>query len=156
MSSNDDERRAATQALMGAYQTLIGQGRFDDWISLWAEDGVLEFPYAPAGRRRAYRGKADILAYMKHATGRVAVDAVESMRVFPMLDPDIAMVEVSVRGRAIVNNTPYNQSFVMIFELKDGKLHRYREYWNPLTTMDAMGGREAWTTGFGFAEEPAA
>jgi len=156
MSSNDDERRAATQKLMGAYQTLLAQQRFDEWVELWADDGVLEFPYAPAGRRRAYQGKADILAYMKHATGRVAVDAVESMRVFPMLDPDIAMVEVAVRGRAIANNAPYNQSFVMIFELKDGKLHRYREYWNPLATIDAMGGRDAWTAGFGFPEEPAA
>jgi hypothetical protein len=156
MSSNDDERRAATQALMGAYLSLLAQGRFDDWIELWADDGVLEFPYAPAGRRRTYEGKADVLAYMRHATGRVATDAIESMRVFPMQDPDIAVVELKTRGRALANNAPYNQSFVMFFELKDGKLHRYREYWNPLVTLDAMGGRDAWTTGFGFPEEPGA
>jgi ketosteroid isomerase-like protein len=155
MSSNDDERRAATQALMSAYLGLISQGRYDDWIELWAEDGVLEFPYAPAGRRRAYTGKADILAYMKHATGRVATDGIESMRIFPMQDPDIAVVELSTRGRAIATDAPYNQSFVMFFELKAGKLQRYREYWNPMVTSDAMGGREAWTEGFGFPEEPA-
>ena len=161
MSSNDDvddtgERRAATLKLMGAYQTLIGQGRWDDWIELWADDGVLEFPFAPAGRRRSYQGKADILAYMKHATGRIAADAVTQMRFFPMRDPDIAVVELSIKGRALASGAPYNQSFVLFFELKNGKLSRYREYWNPLVTIDAMGGREIWTEGFGFPEEVAA
>jgi hypothetical protein len=156
MSSNDDERRAETLKLMRDYQTLLGQGRFDEWVELWAEDGVLEFPFAPAGRRRAYQGKADILAYMKHATGRVAADSVEQMRIFPMQDPDIAVVELSIKGRALANGAPYNQSFVIFFEVQDGKLRRHREYWNPLVTIDAIGDRDAWAAGFGFPEETAA
>jgi ketosteroid isomerase-like protein len=156
MSSNEEDRRAATLKLMGDYQTLIGQRRLDEWIELWAEDGVLEFPYAPPGRRRAYKGKADIVAYMKHATGRVASDAVEHMRVSPMLDPGMAVVELSIRGHTVANGEPYNQSFVIFFEVQDGKLHRYREYWNPLITIDAIGDRETWAAGFGFPEEPAA
>lgn len=156
MSSNDDERRAETLKLMSAYQTLLGQRRYDEWIELWAEDGVLEFPYAPAGRRRAYHGKADILAYMKHATGRVAADSVEQMRISPMLDPGMAVVELSIKGRVLTNDAPYNQSFVIFFEVQDGKLRRHREYWNPLVTIDAIGDRDAWAAGFGFPEEPAA
>jgi len=156
MSSNDDERRAETLKLMGDYQTLISQRRFDEWIDLWADDGVLEFPYAPAGRRRAYQGKADILAYMKHATGRVAADSVEQMRISPMLDPGMAVVELSFKGRALANDAPYNQSLVIFFEAQDGKLRRYREYWNPLVTIDAIGGRDKWAEGFGFPEEAAA
>jgi len=152
MSSNDEERRAATQKLMAEYQMLLAQRRFDEWIELWADDGVLEFPYAPAGRRRAYRGKADILAYMKHATGRVVADSIEHMRVFPMQDPDIAVVELTTKGRALANDAPYNQSFVFFFEVQDGKMRRHREYWNPLVTIDAIGDRDAWAAGFGFPE----
>ena len=156
MSSNDDERRAATQKLMRDYQTLLTQRRFDEWADLWADDGVLEFPYAPAGRRRAYQGKADILAYMKHATGRVAMDAIEHMRVFPMQDPDIAVVELATKGHTLANGAPYDQSFVLFFEVQDGKLRRHREYWNPLATIDAIGDRDTWAAGFGFPEDPAA
>jgi ketosteroid isomerase-like protein len=156
MGSSDDERRNATLKVMADYQALISQGRLDEWIELWADDGVLEFPYAPAGRRHAYRGKADILAYMKHATGRVAADTVERMRVSPMLDPGMAVVELSFKGRALASGAPYNQSIVLFFEVEDGKLRRYREYWNPLITIDAMGGREKWTEGFGFPDEAAA
>jgi ketosteroid isomerase-like protein len=156
MSSNDDERRAATRTLMGAYQILLGQGRLDEWIELWSDDGVLEFPYAPAGRRRAYRGKADILAYMKQAAGRIAADAVEQMRVFPMLDPDMAVVELTIKGQAVANDAPYHQSFVIFLEAQDGKVRRHREYWNPLVTIDAIGDRDAWAAGFGFPEGSAA
>jgi len=153
MSSNDDERRAATLKVMSDYQTLLGQRRYDEWVELWADDGVLEFPYAPAGRRRAYQGKADILAYMKRATGRVAMDSVEKMRIFPMLEPDIAVVELSFKGRVLENDAPYNQSLVIFFEVQDGKLQHYREYWNPLITIDAIGDRDKWTEGFGFPED---
>ena len=156
MSSNDEEQRAETLKVMRDYQSLFAQGRLDEWVDLWADDGMLEFPYAPAGRRRAYQGKADILAYMKHASGRVAADSVEQMRIFPMLDPGMVVVEMSFKGRALANDAPYNQSLVIFFEVRDGKLHRHREYWNPLITIDAIGGREKWAAGFGFPEEPAA
>lgn len=156
MPSNDEIRRAETLKLLGDYQALLGQGRLAEWIELWAEDGVLEFPYAPAGRRRAYQGKADILAYMTHASGRVAADSVEQMRISPMLDPGMAVVELSFKGRALANDAPYNQSPVFIFEVRDGRMQRHREYWNPLVTIDAIGGRDAWASGFGFPEEPAA
>jgi len=42
------------------------------------------------------------------------------------------------------------------FEIRDGKMHRHREYWNPLVTIDAIGGRDEWAAGFGFPEEPGA
>lgn len=52
MSATDDDVRAETLRLVSAYQSLLGQKRWDDWIALWAEDGELDFPFAPAGRQR--------------------------------------------------------------------------------------------------------
>ena len=57
--SSDDETCAATLRLVGAYQSLLGQKRWETWIDLWAEDGVFDFPFAPHGRQRTYRGKAE-------------------------------------------------------------------------------------------------
>lgn len=149
MPISDDERRTATLGLVSAYQTLLGQGRWDEWIDLWAEDGVLDFPFAPQGRQRVYRGKADILAYMSATPGRVAVDGLEHVRLFPMQDPEIAVAELTIKGHIPATGAGYNQSYVLFFETKDGKLSRYREYWNPLVSIDAMGGREVWSEGFG-------
>jgi ketosteroid isomerase-like protein len=151
-TTTEDEQRAATLQIVGAYQLLAAQKRWDEWIELWAEDGVLEFPYAPAGRRRAYAGKADILAYMTATTGKIAVDSVKQMRVFPMQDPQAAAVEVSIKGHVPTSGVPYDQSYVLFFEARDGKLHRYREYWNPMISIDAVGDRETWTNAFGSPE----
>lgn len=153
MKPNGEDQHAETLKLMRDYQALITQQRLHEWIDLWAEDGVLEFPFAPTGRRRAYQGKADILAYMKQATGKFAVDSIEQMQIFPMRDPGMLVVELSIRGRALVNDAPYNQSLVIFFEVRDGKVRNHREYWNPLITIDALGGRDRWTVGFGLPDE---
>lgn len=149
----DDAVRDETLRLMGAYQTLIAQKKWDAWIDLWAEDGVLEFPYAPKGRKARYAGKAEIKAYMSGTAGKVAIDEIADLRVIPAQDPRIAVVEVSVKGRAPNTGARYDQSYVTIFETQDGKLKRYREYWNPLISIDAQGGdRIAWESSFGSPE----
>ena len=146
----DDEIRAQTIQLATAYQILIGQGKWDEWIELWADDGVLEFPFAPPGRQSIYRGKDEILAYMKAASGKMKIDGITAMRVQPALDPHAVTVELTVTGAMLKTGKPYNQRFVFFFEVKDGKLAAYREYWNPLITIDANNGdREAWTAAFG-------
>ncbi|WP_158090368.1 nuclear transport factor 2 family protein [Mycobacterium sp. IEC1808] len=147
-SSGDDDTRAAMLQLVGAYQTLLVEKRWEEWIELWAEDGELFFPFAPLGRKSVYRGRAEILGYMKDVS-RVAVDTLDTIRLFPMQDPNAAVIEFSVKGHAPGTGAPYNQSFVLIVEAKGGKIWRYREYWNPLVTIDALGDRETWTEGFG-------
>jgi ketosteroid isomerase-like protein len=110
--------------------------------------GELCFPFAPLGRKSVYRGRAEILAYMS-SVGRVAADALDTVRLFPMQDLHIAVAELTIKGHAPATGAPYNQTLVLCFETKVGKLWRYREYWNPLVTIDALGGRETWTDGFG-------
>jgi hypothetical protein len=131
-----------------AYQTLLG--KWDEWIELWAEDGELEFPFAPAGRQSIYRGKAEILAYMKAASGKMKIDGITAMNIIPALDPHRVTVELTVKGMILSTGLPYNQRYVFMFEVKDDKLSRYREYWNPLVSIDAKGGdRAGWTAEFG-------
>jgi ketosteroid isomerase-like protein len=147
---SDDEIRAQTIQLATAYQTLIGRGKWDEWIDLWAEDGVLEFPFAPPGRQGVYRGKDEILAYMKAASGKMKIDGITAMRVQPALDPHGVTVELTVTGTMLKTGKPYDQKYVFFFEVRDGKLAAYREYWNPLISIDANNGdRDGWTAAFG-------
>jgi uncharacterized protein YbjT (DUF2867 family)/ketosteroid isomerase-like protein len=152
VSQDAENKRAAIQHILQNYLHLFSQQRWDEWIDLWADDGVLEFPIAPPGRRRRYVGKPEILAYMKPLAGRMKVEEVEYFRVHPMLDPAMSCVEMAVRGRILKTDAPYNQKYISIIETKGGKVSRYTEYWNPLVSIDANGGREAWTAAFGSPE----
>ncbi len=53
-----------------------------------------------------------------------------------------------IEGEALKTGNPYNQRYVTYFELKDGKIQNYREYWSPLITMDAVGGYDAYMQAF--------
>lgn len=150
-SATDDDVRASTLQLVGSYLALLAEKRWDEWIELWADDGELNFPFAPLGRKSVYRGRHEILGYMSDV-GRVVVDSVDTFALLPMQDPLAAAVEFTVKGHAPETGAPFNQTYVILFETKGGKIWRHREYWNPLVTIDALGGRETWTAGFGVAD----
>ena len=149
----NDQVRAQALGLVQSYQKLLGQQRWDEWIELWADNGVLEFPFAPDGRQNTYVGKAAIKNYMAGTEGKVAVESVASLNAHPMLDPNMVAAELTINGRAVKTGGPYNQRYVLFFEIENGKLKRYREYWNPLISVDAFGGRDAWTASFGSPKE---
>ena len=156
MTASDDDIRAKTLQVATAYLTLMGD--WDAWTDLWAEDGVLEFPYAPKGRQKAYSGKAEIRDYMIAASGKMAMVAPPRMRMHPALDPGVLSVELTIDGKATATGALFTQSYVMVFEVKDGKLWRLREYWNPLVNIAAFanGDVEAWASKFGKPEPVAA
>ncbi len=147
--TRDDELRSLTLELGRSYQALIAERRLDEWIELWDDDGSCEFPFAPPGRKRLYRGKREIYAYMTAYPGRIAIDSVADQRVHSMLDPEVAVIELAIRGRALPSGRPYNQRYVAFLEARNGKVWRYREYWNPLVAIEAFGGMDAWLSGFG-------
>jgi hypothetical protein len=142
--SSEHQVRSRTMASTQAYLDLLRQQDWDKWIELWADDAILEFPFAPQGRPRTYHGKADILKYMSGTTESIAVDGVQSLRVHPMLDPETVAVELVIKGHLLSNGAAYDQTYVTMFEYQDGKIKHYREYWNPLTSMYAHGGYEEW------------
>ncbi|HVV75994.1 MAG TPA: nuclear transport factor 2 family protein [Mycobacteriales bacterium] len=133
----DDDTRRANLGLMQQYQTLLFEQRFDEWIELWHDDGVCEFPFAAADRPKRLAGKDEILAYMNDYPSRLSIDGVEDLQVHQGLDPDVVVVEMTIRGRAVDTEKPYNQQYVIVAQTRDGKLAHYREYWNPLITAAA-------------------
>ena len=139
-----DGVRQRTMAVARQYQSLLAQGRLDEWIDLWDEDGVLEFPFAPTRHVIAQHGKTEILAYMRAAAGGIVTDEVTELRAHPGLDPEILVVELETRGHLAETGAPYDQKYVCIFQTHGGRILRYREYWNPLISIEAHGGLDQW------------
>ncbi len=143
-ASGTEATRRRTLELAQGYLALLSQGRLEEWIRLWHEEAVLEFPFAPLGRASAYVGKADILAYMRSTRGRISTDKVEEIRLHPSTDPTVLVVELVTRGHMVDSGVSYDQRYVSVFECRDGLIWRYREYWNPLVSIEAHGGLENW------------
>jgi uncharacterized protein len=110
------------------------------WLALFAEDAVVEFPYAPAlGRPSRLDGKAAIDAYFRPYSREVLQLTFSDVRLYPTTDPSIALGEAHASARIASTGRDYEQDYVVILATKNGLISRYREYWNVLPASAAFG-----------------
>lgn len=139
MPSEPSHTGDAAQAL-AAHLELIGHD-MQRWLALFADDAVVEFPYAASlGRSGRLAGKAAIDAYFRGTPETFRGLTFCDLRRFPGSDPELAVAEV--HGSAVIGTTGarYEQDYVMLLRTRGGKIVWYREYWNPLPAIAAFGG----------------
>ena len=137
---SEDEIRDRTMKTVQDLQTVIMEKRLDQWIDLFDEDAVFEWPFAPHGRKQTYEGKAAILGAMTPAIARAEFEGLRYFKIHPLLDPNSVMIEMATDARFVKSDKPYNQTYVFYIEMRRGKIWRYREYWNAWTLQDAWDG----------------
>lgn len=124
-------------AVFAAATAAIMNGDLVGWLAHCRDDVVLEFPYAPTGRPRRVDGKPAAEDYLKAVVGQVQFERITRQRVHQSVDPDTAIIEWSVSGHVEASGAPYEMSYVVVLTLADGLIAVYRDYWNPLTLLDA-------------------
>ncbi|QDL10457.1 nuclear transport factor 2 family protein [Brasilonema octagenarum UFV-E1] len=110
------------------------------WVELFAENAVVEFPYASAlGSPQRLEGKPAIYNYMKDALAQMQNLVFTNIRAYPTSNPNVLFAEVHGKAIIVATGRHYQQDYVMRLETKDGKIIHYREYWNPVPVLDAFG-----------------
>lgn len=134
--------RDAARAL-DEHLALIGND-IQRWIDLFADDAVVEFPYAPSlGFPERLQGKAAIDRYFRGTPESFRDLAFRDVRRYRTTDPDVAIAEAHGSASVGANDARYEQDYVMLVRTKDGKIILYREYWNPVPALEAFGGADA-------------
>lgn len=116
----------------------IRAGDVDGWLARCHDDVVLEFPYAPVGRPRRVEGKEAAGEYLRAVPSQIEFERVTHLDVHQTVDPDTAIIEWAASGHVKSTGAPYEMSYVVVLTLVDGKMALYRDYWNPLTVLDAI------------------
>ena len=124
-------------AVFAAATAAIMNDDVDGWLAQCRDDVVLEFPYAPTGRPRRLEGKSAAEDYLKAVPGQVQFERITRQHVHQTVDPDTAIIEWSVSGHIKATGAPYEMSYVVVLTLVGGLIAVYRDYWNPLTLLDA-------------------
>jgi len=118
------------------------------WVSMWTEDGSMEFPYAPPGYPQRLDGKAAIREYMRDYPDKIEIASFTVEAFHQTLDSNVVIIEFSVDGRAVETDRPYAMRYVAVVTLRDGDIVHYRDYWNPLAAITALGGADAMVSAF--------
>lgn len=107
----------------------------------YAEDVVIEVPFAPAGHRNRFEGRQ---AFLDFANPRreglpVRFDDCRTLAVHETQDPDTIVVEYELVGTLLKTGEQKDATFIGVLTVKDGKVTRWREYQNTLAMLQALG-----------------
>ncbi|MFJ4094248.1 nuclear transport factor 2 family protein [Kitasatospora sp. NPDC089913] len=107
------------------------------WVGLWAEDGVMEFPFAPPGRPTRLDGRPAVAAYMAGYTDHIDLRDFPELRIRRTDDPQTVVVEMRGVGLLVGTGAPFDMRYIAVVTVRDGRFTSYRDYWNPLAVLEA-------------------
>ncbi|MEU9125162.1 nuclear transport factor 2 family protein [Streptomyces sp. NPDC048506] len=106
------------------------------WVDLWAEDGLMEFPFAPDGWPRRLEGREAIASYMRPYPDHIDLHDFPTLRIHQTTDPETIVVEMRGVGRLTETDRPFDMTYIAVVTVQDGRFTSYRDYWNPLAALD--------------------
>jgi|GEM_PF-3346237 len=113
------------------------------WSAMFLNMGSMEFPYAPPGYPHRLEGAAAIADYMAGYPAQIRLGQITIDRV--LRDGDTRVAEFHAQAHALATGRDYVMHYVSIIEVVDGLIHTYRDYWNPLTALEAIGSLAAFS-----------
>ncbi|MGG0022619.1 nuclear transport factor 2 family protein [Bacillus inaquosorum] len=137
MLMNEFEKACDT---LGKFMAYMLEKDMKSWTELWDENAVFEFPYAPEGSPKRIEGKAAIYDYIKDYPDQIHLSSFTAPTVYRSADTNTIIAEFQCDGHVIETGLPYRQSYISVIETRDGRIVRYKDYWNPLVVKEAFGG----------------
>ncbi|MBK1787376.1 nuclear transport factor 2 family protein [Prauserella cavernicola] len=107
------------------------------WVDLWADDGVMEFPFAPEGWPRRLEGKNAVADYMRSYPDHIDLHDFPELRIHQTAEPETIVVEMRGVGLVVRDGSPFDMTYIAVVTVEDGRITAYRDYWNPLAVLES-------------------
>jgi uncharacterized protein len=106
------------------------------FVGLYAEDAVMEFPFAPPGRPGRLEGRAEVHEYLAGYPDQLDVREIGHTIVHRTDDPRVVVTEFSAEGVVVATGKPYATRYIAVLTVRDGQITHHRDYWNPLAFQE--------------------
>jgi ketosteroid isomerase-like protein len=113
----------------------------ESFVEMFAEQGVMEFPYALPSAKRL-EGRQALAAHLGYLARLVELIDVSDVSKHQTGDPEVFILEFASSGRAVATGEPFEQRYISVIRVREGHIVHYRDYWNPLAILRTMRGRE--------------
>lgn len=154
MQAQDPENvslETANRAVVEAFFTALEAKDLDNFLAIWAEDGVQLMPFAPEGFPKRLEGKEAIRKqygalpenYLSMRFPREILATEDPSRFVVRYSGEI---ELKVGGR-------YDNLYVGFFTIQSGKITEFTEYFNPIVLLEAFGNELQRTFNVGARQE---
>jgi len=112
-----------------------------DFADLFAEDGVLTYPFGLPGQPAELRGRQAIRDYFSDRSGArdlLVMEGVEAV-VRETDDPEVVVTEITHHGWSKAAEAPYRHTALGVIRVRDGQIVRYDDYMNPIALARLLG-----------------
>ena len=112
-----------------------------DFADLFAEDGVLTYPFGLPGQPAELRGREAIRSYFKdrsRSRDLLVMEGVEAV-VRQTDDPEVVVTEITHHGWSKAAGESYRHPALGVIRVRDGQIVRYVDYMNPNAVARLLG-----------------
>jgi uncharacterized protein len=114
-----------------------------EFADLFAEDGVLAYPFGLPGQPAELRGRDSIRAFFAdlgrtRARDLFVMDGVEAV-IRETDDPEVVVTEITHHGWSKAANAPYRHLALGVIRVRDGQIVRYDDYMDPIAVARLLG-----------------
>jgi len=112
-----------------------------DFADLFAEDGVLTYPFGLPGQPAELRGRQAIRDYFRDRSGArdlLVMEGVEAV-VRETDDPEVVVTEITHHGWSKAAEASYRHTALGVIRVRDGEIVRYDDYMNPIALARLLG-----------------
>lgn len=138
-NSNSDSERQQNRTTVEAFFARLEAMDIAGFVELFDENGVQQMPYAPEGFPKELRGRAAIQKQYGGLPANYTGMKFTNRVWFETTDPQTFVVEYKGVITVKATGKPYNNDYIGIFQLKNGKITRYVEYFNPIILQQSFG-----------------
>jgi ketosteroid isomerase-like protein len=138
---SDPQLRDANMAIVRRYIDAINRWDFDTKRELLAEHAVFEMPYAPEGFERKITGRDNIIAFVETVPAIIDAENLHDVHLETYhSDPGEIVAEYKSDMVIKPSGAEYRNDYVSRFTVRDGKIERFAEYYDPIRLVIALGG----------------
>lgn len=128
------------RALIKSYLDAVGTLSIEAIAPLFHEDGKLDVPYAPDGIPRRIEGRAAIDAFYKALPEMVTPLNFADYRIWELEESGEFVAEYTSDSSMKESGAPYRNTYVARITVRDGKIARFAEFFDPIPLVEALGG----------------
>lgn len=119
-----------------------------DFLAMCAQDIRFDFPNAPVGTVSELQGKDDLAHYLSKVGALITFESMGMPTVHPSKDNETFILEFSCKASGADTGVRYDQDYISVIRVQKGRIVHYRDYWNPLILLEAVGGLAPLTSNF--------
>ena len=118
---------------------LKGLADGEDYFDLLADDVVFEYVISVPGYPKRVEGRQNIIDLYSDYDVFMTVRSADNLRAYRDPAASVVVLEYEVHGESVQTGRPYNNRFVSIVTIKNGKVTWWRDYLDPIAVFDAAG-----------------